>query len=404
MARRDVDSRPSEAGLPAIAPADRPADPAASDTEKKKPGQLTGAAGRRRLGLGMAATLLLAAMVPAVLWISHESGHVNSRNAMVRSHLSSLGTAVEGVIAEVNVDAGDVVEAGEVLARLDDRHFLADVEEARAQVTELDSELSVARAKIAVERRGAENLVAKARADVRRQAAEHEAAGSRAEDAEAFYAAREALAEDQAISGEIVRDAAARARTLSALARAAGAGYESAQATLQRAELAWEEIAVLEEGLHVLEARLAGARARLDRAEVNVDNAAIRAPASGAVVRRLAQPGMAVEVGTPVISMWLSEDTWVEAWVAEEDLGSIAVGSGVQVRFAAAPGKRFAGVVETIGLATDYEMPMDYLPQPRATRMRHEPLVGVAIRLDEGLPDVLRPGVSAVVDIERSDG
>lgn len=406
MAQRNATSDPIPSRVeaaPVVAPIEPLSDPDAP-AEGAETSRFAGAAMRRRLGLAMGGTLLLAAILPLVIWFTHQSGYVNSRNAMVRSHLSSLGTRVEGVITEVRVDAGDMVESGDILARLDDRHFRADVAEARAQVAELESELSVERAGIAVDRRSAENLVASARADLRRQAAEREAAGSRAEDAEAFHAARQALLRDRAISGEVVRDAAARARTLAAMARAAGAGYESANAALQRAELAWEEIAVREQGLQVLQARLAGSRARLERAEVNADNAVIRAPANGAIVRRLAQPGMAVEVGTPVLSMWLNENTWVEAWVSEDDLGSIDVGNAVEVRFAAASGERFSGVVERIGLATDFEMPMDYLPQPRATRMRHDPLVGISVRLDGDAPDVLRPGVSAVVDIERSDG
>lgn len=402
MAQGSAATRRVQAAMAAIEPVNFDSDDAVSDTGNES--SRFSAAARRRLGMGMAALFLLAAILPAVFWFTHQSGYVNSRNAMVRSHLSSLGTAVEGVITEVSVDAGDVVQAGQILARLDDRHFLADVAEARAEVAELESELSTERARIAVDRLSAENRVTVAHAEVRRMAAEYDAAGTRAEDAAAFHAARQALQKDNAISGEVVRDAAARARTLAAMARAAAAGYESAQATLQSAELAWEEIAVREERLAVLEARLAGSRARLDRAEVRAENAVIRAPANGAIVRRLAQPGMAVEVGTPVLSMWLSEHSWVEAWVAEDDLAGIAVGNAVQIRFAAASGERFTGVVERIGLATDFEMPLDYLPQPRATRMRHDPLIGVYVRLDGAAPDVLRPGVSAVVDIERSDG
>ncbi len=109
---------------------------------------------------------------------------------------------------------------------------------------------------------------------------------------------------------------------------------------------------------------------------------------------------MAVETGTPVLSLWLTESSWIEAWVPEEALGDFDTGNAVQVSFPALPGERFAGTVTRIGLATDFEMPLDYLPQTREARMRPTPQVGVEVRLDV-VPEMVRPGLSAVVDIRR---
>jgi multidrug resistance efflux pump len=109
---------------------------------------------------------------------------------------------------------------------------------------------------------------------------------------------------------------------------------------------------------------------------------------------------MAVDVGTPVLSMWLGGDSWVEAWVREEELAAVAEGGSAEVTFPYLPGQRFAARVSKVGLATDFEMPADYLPQPRSTRMRPTPQVGIALELlDE--PPLLRPGVSAVVSIDK---
>jgi multidrug resistance efflux pump len=98
--------------------------------------------------------------------------------------------------------------------------------------------------------------------------------------------------------------------------------------------------------------------------------------------------------------MWFSNDTWIEAWVNEADLSDIAVGNIVQVTSPALPGEVLEGVVGTVGLATDFEMPLDYLPRSRSERMQQSPLVGVAIHLN-AMPDLLRPGMSAVANIER---
>ena len=151
-----------------------------------------------------------------------------------------------------------------------------------------------------------------------------------------------------------------------------------------------------------LEADLLSAEARLMGTEADLEGAVIRAPADGAVVRRIIQPGGSVEVGQPIISMWLGNDVWIEAWIDEEDIGFVKLGSKAMVTLHSVPGRDFEGVVDKIGLATDLEIPESEVPQPRNTRMSGAPVVGVRIRLDDPPLDLL-PGLSAVVAIERKE-
>jgi multidrug resistance efflux pump len=167
-----------------------------------------------------------------------------------------------------------------------------------------------------------------------------------------------------------------------------------------RARGARDAVTVRLSRITVLEADLRAAQARLARAEADLESAAIRAPTEGAIVRRIVQPGGAIEAGMPVISMWLGDDLWVESWIDEEELSSIHVGSEATVTFHALPRQEFTGTVERIGLATDLEIPEDEVPQPRFSRMRGAPVVSVRIRLDERPPDLL-PGLSAVVAIRK---
>ena len=382
-----------------------PANPARSADETRPEAREAdrNARRKRRIGYGIAGIFLVAALVPIALWTGFTSSHVVSDNAIVRAHLSDIGARVDGVLAVVNADAGDRVRAGEVLARFEDSHFRADAAQAQARMTALERRIDIERREIALERLRAANLIAGAGAEIRRQAAQRDAASTKADDAEQYYAARLKLLEDQAVSSETVRSASAEAQISAAIARAAGAQYELSSVAEQQARLTLDEITLREDAVRVLEAELEQARAQHERARADLDSTIIRAPVAGAIVRRLAQPGMAVEVGTPIVSMWLEEDSWVEAWIAEEDLEAVVRGGHVTVRFPALPGQRFTGVVERTGLTTDFEMPMDYLPKPRATRMRHAPLIGVSIRLAPGMPALVRPGMSAVVDIQRKE-
>jgi membrane fusion protein (multidrug efflux system) len=358
---------------------------------------------RLRPGRIIGGLFLLAALLPAALWLQHQSTHIVSRNAMVRAHLSELGSRVDGVVDAVLVEAGERVQRGQILVRLEDRHFRAELARAEAEYAALSARLETERAELVLAGRRVSNRIAQAEAEVRRSTAALAAAQSRSSDARDFHAARDALLAERAISGEVVRDAAAKARTAAALEDAARAEQEAATTALAAAYLDHEALSVREQQLRIVAAELEQAAARVERARADLDSTLIRAPADGAVIHRLAQAGMAVTAGMPTLSMWFSEDSWIEAWVDEADLGEFAEGNAVQVTAAALPGQTLQGRVERIGLATDYEMPSEHLPQPRAERMRHTPMVGVAIRIED-MPALLRPGISAVVNIRRGGG
>ncbi len=359
--------------------------------------------GRRSSHAGsvIAGLLLLSALIPAVLWLQHQSAFVVSRDALVRAHLSEIGTRIEGVVGEVLVDAGSQVRAGDVLLHLDDRHFKAELAHAQAEHDALTADYRAEKASIELERDRLRLRINGAESEVRRATAALQAAASEAEGAVAFHHTRQALLPERAISREVVRDAAAKANTAQARAAAAVAEQETAINLLAEAHHSNRELAVREQRLDVLAARSRKAEARIARAEADLDATVIRAPVDGAIIRRLAQPGMAVDVGTPALSMWFSDNTWIEAWVDEADLSDITTGNRVRVTSPALPGQTLEGVVSSIGLATDFEMPLDYLPRSRSERMQQAPLVGVAIQL-QTMPELLRPGMSAVVNIERT--
>ena len=90
----------------------------------------------------------------------------------------------------------------------------------------------------------------------------------------------------------------------------------------------------------------------------------------------------------------------MEAWLDEDDLGNVPVGSRATVTFKSYPDLEFTGVVEKIGVSTDIELPDSEVPQPRRERMRDAPVISVRIGLDAPAEDLF-PGLSAVVGIEK---
>jgi multidrug resistance efflux pump len=354
---------------------------------------------RSRWALGLAAAFLFALPLNVLLGFGSQ---VTSSNAAVRGYVTEIGSRIDGLVSYVNVDVGDPVSAGQVLIQLEDRALLARVEEARAEVAGLERTIAAERA--AVELEGGQ-----AAAQGREAAAQIEAARANAEAwrIEATEARR--LHELQAdlnarggfVAAETLRAAESRWRTADArLAEAEASAVAMERSAEARSRQSRDATTIRDRRVSVLEAELDAAKARLAGAEADLASAAIRAPADGAIVRRIVQPGGAVEAGQPVISMWLGDDLWVESWISEEELGAVHIGSEATVMFHALPGREFSGRVERIGLATDLEIPEADVPQPRSARMRGAPVVSVRVRLDERPPDLL-PGLSAVVSIVR---
>ena len=103
-----------------------------------------------------------------------------------------------------------------------------------------------------------------------------------------------------------------------------------------------------------------------------------------------------------MVNMVIGSDRWVEAWIDEDELEQVHIGSTAKVTFPSLPGKQFEGVIERIGATTDLEEPVVAVPEPRTTRIHSAPIIAAIIRLSNP-PASLLPGLSAVVDINRND-
>ena len=352
---------------------------------------------------GLVPMLLLGIAIPAFIWMRYHSQYVTSNNAAVRGHLAEIGSRFTGQVTKVEVDVGDKVIAGQVLVRLEDRHLRAEVDEARAQVEGLERTIEVEQMDIAHERRRLGQQAQEAAARVAAAEAQAEGARIRADDASRNHEMYENLfSRDGVVSREDVRAAETEQLTAAARLDEAQANSAVAQSVGLTVRLADDALTIQQRKVGVLQADLLRARARLSRAEADLDGALIRAPEDGSVVRRIAQPGSSVATGQPVIVLRLGQDVWVEAWVDEDDLASVGVGSVATVTFHSLPGREFTGTVDQIGLTTDLEVPETDVPKPRFSRMRSAPVVGLRIRLEDP-PTELVPGISAVVAIRKAE-
>jgi multidrug resistance efflux pump len=215
----------------------------------------------------------------------------------------ALSFEAGGRIVEIDVDEGDAVHAGQVVARLDDRLAKARVAGATAAVAQASARYQLAR-------RGPRHE------DIEAAKADAEAAAFAAEHRTAEQARSERLGAVGAVASAAVDADSAAARVASATANAATARYQ-ALAKGTRGEQVAEA-----------EAALAAAAAELDAANIALDQTLLRAPHDGIVLRRLAEPGALVTAVAPATIITIADLTRLEvrAEIDEADLAAIRVG------------------------------------------------------------------------------
>jgi len=217
---------------------------------------------------------------------------------------------VMGRIVELTVYPGDLVRAGQVVARLDNLELTSRVLEAEAMAANALANRSQMDADVAAAHYGIAQM-------------ETELAVA---EAEAGYQQSVAARDEQLlIKGAVAKQDAESSR---AMAVAAQAKVQAARARVEQAK-AMETSALRK--LEAADAMVAQGQAQAKTAQVVRDYVNIRATTSGYVVKRLVAPGVLVQPGMPVLKIVQMDKVRLQANVGEKDLPGIQVGSPVIV-------------------------------------------------------------------------
>jgi membrane fusion protein (multidrug efflux system) len=357
-------------------------------------------------------------------------------DAYVRADLTPLSTKVAGLVASVEVADYQAVKAGDLLVRLRDDDFRAQLEQADAAVAASESALvNNQRQKDLQDARvlQAQTGIAAAEAEIAAAEAGIEAANSSIADSKSALAAtqadvqrtslerkrQEALVASESATRQKLEQAVAdeerfRAQLSSREAEisTARAQLASRQADLQRARARLEnsraeveaqkrQRSVLDSQELVLRADVGVKRAASALARTNLDYTRIAAPEDGIVGERKVRAGQLVSPGTQVLSL-VQERVWVQANYKEDQLRYIRAGNPAEVRVDAFPGVVFKGKVGQISPASGSQFAL--LPPDNATGNFTKVIqrVPVKILLDDSrnaTTDHLRPGLSVVATI-----
>lgn len=244
------------------------------------------------------------------------SGWLASGNGRIEATQIDVATKLPGRIAEILVNEGDFVDAGQVVAKMQTDELEARRREAVAQLTQAKAAVAGAKAQVAV-RKGD---IAAAQAMVAGRKSELGAAQSR-------YVRFKKLVEEAVISQQEFDDVAAHYHALSAAVTAAQSQVTAAMAAHAAAEA---QVAGAESGVAAVEAAIA-------RIDSNLEDCILKAPEGGRVQYRIAQPGEVLGGGGRVLNLVDLSDVYMTFFLPEQIVGRIAMGQEVRIILDAAP-------------------------------------------------------------------
>ncbi|WP_414500251.1 HlyD family efflux transporter periplasmic adaptor subunit [Zymobacter sp. IVIA_12111.31 C1] len=288
----------------------------------------------------------------------------------------SLAFENGGRIAAMNVEEGDRVTAGQVLAKQDTRTLQLELQQSEAQVNVLTQSLR------ALHNGSRPQEVEQANAQV--AAADAEVARSRQQLQRLLDTA--AQTDGRAVGQQALDDA--RAQLKVALAQR--------DAQHQAQQLA--KIGPREEEIAKADAQLQAAQSEQALRQHLLDLSELRAPQNAVVRARLLEPGDMASPQRPAYTIALTEPKWVRAYASESELGRIKPGMAANVYIDSAPDRAIAGRVGFISSVAEFT-PKSVQTEELRTSLVYE----VRVLVDDP-QDALRLGMPATVRFAETTG
>jgi HlyD family secretion protein len=320
--------------------------------------------------------VLAAVIAAAVYFYPRWTARPEASNKLVLSgnieaHESLVSFKISGRIVALPVEEGEWVEAGTLLARLDDADYRqkVDIDAANLKVRESNLALTLAGSR-EQEIKAAEAAMLDAQADLQEKKIDDERA-------QRLFARDAISAQDRDLADTALKRASAT--------------YESAKQHFDQTQEGSRK-----EDIRIAQANVAAARESLGLSRINLDYTRLLAPNAGVISVRQAELGEVVSPGTPIVTLSDLDHVWLRAYVAETDLGRIRWGQDATITTDTYPGKKYHGHISFISSTAEFT------PKSVETYKERVTLV-YRIKIDVDNPGhELKPGMPADAAIDLS--
>lgn len=262
---------------------------------------------------------------------------LNATGYVVAAHKIQVASKVVGKVAWIGVEKGDKVKEGQVLVRLEDDEYRAQLQQTRGNLASLEARL----AELQTGSRPEE--IAVALANVKQAEAELENARINLE-------RTRQLVRDGVFAKQMLDDAEA--------------GFRSREARVRSLERTYELVRIgpRREVIDAVKGQIEQARGAVAFAETQLANTVIRAPVNGTILERIVERGEFVTTGFVgdrgakgfVVSLADLNDLEVELDVSQSDFNKLrGLGQKARITVDAYPGRSWDGSIYQIAPEAD---------------------------------------------------
>jgi HlyD family secretion protein len=358
--------------------------------------------------LRVVAIVAILAVAAVVVWRVYFSAPKTPDNIVdlsgrIEGDDSAVASKQPGRVIDIRVREGDTVTAGQVIAVLDDAQARAQVADAEAHVALAERQVPVLQAQLRQAQLATQQASVGVGGDV--SAAQSQVAASKSQLAQAQAAYRLAaynkkMTESLYSSGDIAELQRNRAESdeqqAASAVRAAQQRTQAAQGTLTAATANYANAPIREQQAAATGAQItqqdsavAAAEAQLAQARANLKDLTIRAPFSGTVLVRAAEPGEVLAAGTPVVTLLNLDRVYLRGFITEGDIGRVKLGQSARVYLDSDPTRPIDAYVMRIDPEAMFTPENTYFRSDRVQQV-----FGVKIGLRNGF-GFAKPGMPA---------
>ena len=384
-----------------IIPLDQTVSPPALGAAQSQVGWAKGH--RRRFFLRPRVVAIGAVLLLAIAYGAYETylrfTHVYEYDARVTADVVTISSRAEGWLVEMPALEGTRVEAGQVVARIDDRIAKLKVDAFKAQIEGIRSERARLKAERTFSREQIEASMKTQASGVTVREQARQALKADLDFARLELDRTKTLFASRVVNERQLQTAQAAVTKLQIQLLQMEAEHEQAEGSLNEARAGQERLHVIDAQIEALTHQVANLAAQMHQQQVDVEDRTIRSPVPAVIDRTFMLPGEYVAAGQRILMLHNPNEVWVEANIKETQVGQLKLGQPVNVTVDAYPGVKFTGKVARIGNATTARFAL--LPTPNPSGNFTKITQRVAVKIDVvNPPRPLKPGMMVEVEID----
>jgi membrane fusion protein (multidrug efflux system) len=310
-------------------------------------------------------------------WYWFDTGRFleSTNDAYVQADYTTIAPKVSGYIAQAAAQDNQPVEAGDVLARIDDRDYQTALAQAKADVASAEADIRNIDAQLTEQ----QSVIAQAEAAIVSDQAALKFSSDDYDRYRKLTAGKITSVQDEQRAQTVLQQVTAR--------------LQSDRAALTAAH---QRVEVLNTARVKAETQVTRLQAVEAQAQLNLSYTIIVAPIDGTVGARSLRVGQYVQAGTQLMAVVPLHAVYVVANYKETQLTNVAAGQPVEIEVDAFPGHVVKGHVESLSPASGLEFAL--LPPDNATgnftKIVQRIPVKIAIEPTDALAGRLRAGMS----------